>query len=140
MYDDSAGGSDEWGQGGLGQSTCVEPDSRELIRSVGTVLHRRGGAEGFELELERQASLRPVLRSRARGLAPPRPADLAFCPPTRCRIRDNETEENKMSYPLFQEDTHTEPEVEDRFELALPLLHLQMIGCPTLFTLTKLPP
>ena len=77
-------------------STCVEPDSRALIRSVSTVLHRR--------------------------------------------IRDNETADTKTTLPLFLEDTHTEPEVEDRFEVTLPLLHLQLVACPTLFELTKLPP
>ena len=77
-------------------STCVEPDHRELIRSVASVLHRR--------------------------------------------VRDNETEENKLILPLFCEDTHTEPEPEDRFDVVLPLLHLQLLGCPTLYTLRKRPP
>jgi len=78
------------------QSTCVEPDSRELIRSVSTVLHRR--------------------------------------------IRDNESAESKTTLPLFLEDTHTEPEAEEQFALTLPLLHLQLIGSPTLYELSKLPP
>lgn len=77
-------------------STCVEPDHRELIRSVATVLHRR--------------------------------------------VRDNETADSKVTLPLFCEDTHTEPEPEERYALSLPLLHQQLIGCPTLYTLRKLPP
>ncbi len=77
-------------------STCVEPDHRELIHSVATVLHRR--------------------------------------------IRDNETAESKVVLPLFCEDTHTDPEPEDRFALSMPLLHLQLFGTPTLYALTKLPP
>jgi hypothetical protein len=64
-------------------STCVEPDHRELIHSVGTVLHRR--------------------------------------------VRDNEECDEKMILPLFCEDTHTEPEPEDRYEVALPPIHLQML-------------
>mmetsp|Transcript_36009 Transcript_36009/g.81717 ORF Transcript_36009/g.81717 Transcript_36009/m.81717 type:complete len:315 (-) Transcript_36009:146-1090(-) len=78
------------------QSTCVEPDSRELIRSVSTVLHRR--------------------------------------------IRDNESIDAKTTLPLFLEDTHTEPEVEEQFALTLPLLHVQLLGCPTLYELSRLPP
>lgn len=77
-------------------SSCVEPDHRELIRSVSTVLYRR--------------------------------------------IRDNETADTKFTLPLFCEDTHTEPPAEDQYSLTLPLLHLQMIACPTLYTLVKLPP
>ena len=77
-------------------STCVEPDHRELILSVGTVLHRR--------------------------------------------VRDNETCETKLMLPLFCEDTHTEPEPEDQFQVSLPLLHLQTVSFPSLYTLSKLPP
>ena len=79
-----------------GVSTCVEPDHRELIRSVGTVLHRR--------------------------------------------VRDNETVEEKIILPLFCEDTHTTPEPKELYEVSMPLLHLQMVSFPTLFTLSKLPP
>ena len=82
-------------QAGAG-SSCVDPDHRELIRSVGTVLHRR--------------------------------------------VRDNESAETKVMHALFCEDTHTTPVPEARFELTLPLLHLQMLSFPTLFTLHKLPP
>ena len=78
------------------QSTCVEPDHRELIRSVGVVLHRR--------------------------------------------VRDNETAETKLTLPLFCEDTHTEPQPEEQYEVTVPLLHLQMLSLPTLFTLSKMPP
>jgi len=42
--------------------------------------------------------------------------------------------------PLFCEDTHTENPPEDRFALTLPLLHLQSVAMPTLFTLTLLDP
>jgi hypothetical protein len=77
-------------------STCVEPDHRELIRSVGTVLHRR--------------------------------------------VRDNESADTKIALPLFCEDTHTEPQPEVRYEVTVPLLHLQVLSFPTLFTLNKLPP
>ena len=77
-------------------STCVEPDHRELIRSVGTVLHRR--------------------------------------------VRDNEAVEAKITLPLFMEDTHTEPEPEERFDVTMPMLHLQTLGFPTLFTLSPIPP
>lgn len=77
-------------------STCVEPDHRELIRSVGTILHRR--------------------------------------------VRDNESVEPKITLPLFMEDTHTEPEPPEVFDVAMPMLHLQTLSFPTLFTVTKLPP
>jgi hypothetical protein len=77
-------------------STCVEPDHRELIRSVGTVLHRR--------------------------------------------VRDNESADTKLTLPLFLEDTHTAPEPEERYEVSLPMLHLQQLGFPTLYTLRQLPP
>lgn len=80
----------------VSNSTCVEPDSRALIRSVSTVLHRR--------------------------------------------IRDNESTDSKTTIALFLEDTHTEPEPEDKFELAFPLLHLQLVSSPTLYLLSKLPP
>lgn len=76
-------------------STCVDPDHRELIRSVGTVIHRR--------------------------------------------VRDNETADYKHILPLFCEDTHTAPVLDERFEVTVPLLHLQMLSFPTLFTLSKLP-
>ena len=56
------------------------------------------------------------------------------------RVRDNETADTKLALPLFCEDTHTEPEPEDRWEVALPLMHLQLFSCPTLYTLRKLPP
>ena len=77
-------------------STCVEPDHRELILSVGTVLHRR--------------------------------------------VRDNELVEAKITPPLFMEDTHTEPEPPEEYDVVMPLLHLQTLGLPTLFALSKLPP
>eukprot|EP00900_Chrysochromulina_parva_P020366 jgi/Chrpa1/2963/Chrysochromulina_OHIO_Genome00013544-RA len=77
-------------------STCVEPDHRELIRSVATVLYRR--------------------------------------------IRDNETADSKVITPLFCEDTHTEPEPEDRYEVTLPLYHQQLLSFPTLYVMRKLPP
>ena len=77
-------------------STCVEPDHRELIRSVAQVLHRR--------------------------------------------VRDNETAEAKVVMPLFCEDTHTEPEPEEQYEVCLPLYHQKMLSFPTLYTLRKLPP
>ena len=77
-------------------STCVEPDHRELIRSVATVLYRR--------------------------------------------IRDNETADSKVITPLFCEDTHTEPEPEDRYEVTLPLYHQQLLSFPTLYIMRKLPP
>ena len=77
-------------------STCVEPDHRELIRSVGTVLYRR--------------------------------------------VRDNEAVEAKITLPLFMEDTHTEPEPEERFDVSMPMLHLQTLGFPTIFTLSPIPP
>lgn len=77
-------------------STCVEPDSVALIRSVSTVLQRR--------------------------------------------IRDNESADQKTMLPLFLEDTHTEPEIEDQFALTFPTLHLQLASFPSLYQLTKLPP
>ena len=77
-------------------STCVEPDYRELIHSVSTVLQRR--------------------------------------------IRDNETAESKLSLPLFCEDTHTEPVVEDEYAVSLPLEHVSILAGFTFFTLRKLPP
>ena len=77
-------------------STCVEPDHRELIRSVGVVLHRR--------------------------------------------VRDNETAESKVVLPLFCEDTHTEPEPEEHYEVSFPLYHQQMLSFGTIYTLRKLPP
>jgi len=77
-------------------STCVEPDYRELIHSVSTVLQRR--------------------------------------------IRDNETAEAKLSLPLFCEDTHTEPVVEDEYAVSLPLEHVSILAGFTFFTLRKLPP
>ena len=83
-------------QEAAGSSTCVAPDHRELIHSVGTVLHRR--------------------------------------------VRDNETAECKLMLPLFCEDTHTEPEPEERYEVTLPLMHLQTLSSPTLYLLRKLPP
>ena len=78
------------------QSTCVEPDSHELMRSVSGVLWRR--------------------------------------------IRDNEMADSKLTLPMFCEDTHTEPEAEDKFSLSMPLLHFQVLACPALYTLEKLPP
>lgn len=90
------GGGNGGGGGGGTQSTCVEPDHRELIRAVGTILHRR--------------------------------------------VRDNEDADTKITMPLFCEDTHTESEPEERYEVTLPLLHLQMMGVPTMYTLARLPP
>ena len=77
-------------------STCVEPDHRELIRSVGTVLSRR--------------------------------------------VRDNEQVDAKITLPLFMEDTHTEPEPEELYDVVMPHLHLQTVAFPTLFTLHQRPP
>ena len=56
------------------------------------------------------------------------------------RIRDNETADSKFITPLFCEDTHTEPEPEDRYEVTLPLYHQQLLSFPTLYIMRKLPP
>ena len=77
-------------------STCVEPDHRELIRSVGTVLHRR--------------------------------------------VRDNETVEEKIILRCFARTLTQRRVPKELYEVSMPLLHLQMVSFPTLFTLSKLPP